>query len=100
MTPSSKSSVGIHCLLLQGEPKPEGLQVGESQEHPNLRKVGGDYLLAWENIDRLAKTVLQELLLELEVSLIITYTQYLLITLHWVRRTLLTKALVSAVGQT
>ena len=84
----------------EGEPEPKGLQVGKSQEHPDPKKVGRDYLLVQENIDRWAKAVLQELLPELEVSLIITYTQYLLITLHWVRRTLPMKALVSAIGQT
>jgi hypothetical protein len=84
----------------EGEPEPEGPQVGESREHPDSRKVGGDYLLMRENVDRWAKAILQELLPELEVSLIMTYTQYLLITSHWVRRSLPTKALVSAVGRT
>ena len=94
----------LHWDLLpapaEGEPKPKGSQVGESQEHPNPREVGGDYLLVQENVGRWAKAILQELLPELKVSLIITYTQYLLITLHWFKRTLPMKALVSAVGQT
>ena len=53
----------------EGEPEPEGPQVGESREQPDLRKVGRDYLLLWENVDRWAKAILEELLPELEVRL-------------------------------
>lgn len=50
-----------------GEPAPEGPQVGESREQPDSREVGGDYLLSREKVDRWAKAVLVEALPE-EVS--------------------------------
>ena len=54
----------------EGEPKPDAPQVGESRERPDSRKVGGDYLISWENVDRWVKTVLLDLLPE-DVSLFI-----------------------------
>jgi hypothetical protein len=45
-----------------GEPEPEGPQVGDSRELPDHRKVGGDYLLSREKVDRWAKATLQEML--------------------------------------
>ena len=44
----------------EGEPTPEGPQVGESREQPDSRIVGGDYLLTREKVDRWAKAILQE----------------------------------------
>jgi hypothetical protein len=55
----------------EGEPAPEGTQVGESRERPDSRKVGGDYIISREKVDRWAKTILLELLPE-DVSLFIT----------------------------
>ena len=46
----------------EGEPKPEGPQVGESKELADLRKVGGDYLLSRERVDMWVKMVLEEVL--------------------------------------
>ena len=54
----------------EGEPKPDAPQVGESRERPDSRKVGGDYLISRENVDRWAKTVLLDLLPK-DVSLFI-----------------------------
>ena len=54
----------------EGEPKPDAPQVGESRERPDSRKVGGDYLISQENIDRWVKTVLLDLLPK-DVSLFI-----------------------------
>ena len=54
----------------EGEPEPDAPQVGESREQPDSRKVGGDYLISQENVDRWAKTVLLDLLPE-DVSLFI-----------------------------
>ena len=48
----------------EGEATPEGPEVGESRERPDSRKVGGDYLISRENVDRWAKTVLLNLLPE------------------------------------
>jgi hypothetical protein len=53
----------------EGEPTPEGPQVGESREQPDSRKVGGDYLLLREKVDRWAKAIVEELLPE-DVSLL------------------------------
>jgi hypothetical protein len=53
----------------EGESTPDGPQVGNSRELPDSRKVGGDYLLSREKVDRWAKAVLQEVLPEPEVSL-------------------------------
>lgn len=47
---------------MEGEPVPEGPQVGDSREVPNSRKVGGDYLLSREKVDMWAKATLKELL--------------------------------------
>ena len=55
----------------EGEPEPEGPQVGESRERPDSRKVGGDYLISREIVDRWAKTVLLDLLPE-DVGLFFT----------------------------
>lgn len=55
----------------EGEATPEGPEVGESRERPDSRKVGGDYLISRENVDRWAKTVLLNLLPE-DVGLFIT----------------------------
>jgi hypothetical protein len=46
----------------EGEPEPEGPQVGDSRELPDLRTVGGDYLLSREKVDRWARAILQEML--------------------------------------
>ena len=54
----------------EGEPEPDAPQVGESRERPDSRKVGGDYLISRENVDRWAKTVLLDLLPK-DVSLFI-----------------------------
>ncbi|KAF8226332.1 hypothetical protein L208DRAFT_1302519, partial [Tricholoma matsutake] len=43
---------------VEGEPEPEGPQVGISKELPDSRKVGGDYLLSREKVDRWAKDLL------------------------------------------
>lgn len=45
-----------------GEPDPEGPQVGVSRELPDHRTVGGDYLLSREKVDRWAKEVVQDIL--------------------------------------
>ena len=64
----------------EGEPPPEGPQVGESREQPDSRNAGGDYLLSREKVDRWAKTVLEELLPE-EVSLFFHYLLYVITSL-------------------
>lgn len=46
----------------EGEPEPEGPQVGDSRELPDSRKVSGDYLISREKVDRWAKANLEELL--------------------------------------
>jgi hypothetical protein len=46
----------------EGEPEPEGPQVGDSRELTDLRTVGGDYLLSREKVDRWARAILQEML--------------------------------------
>jgi hypothetical protein len=46
----------------EGEPEPEDPQVGESREHPDSRKVGGDYLILRVKVDRWAKAILEEML--------------------------------------
>jgi hypothetical protein len=46
----------------EGEPEPEGPQVGESRELPDQRRVAGDYLLSREKVDRWAKDIIQEIL--------------------------------------
>jgi hypothetical protein len=46
----------------EGEPDPEGPQVGDSRELPDQRTVAGDYLLSREKVDRWAKDILQEML--------------------------------------
>jgi hypothetical protein len=40
----------------------EDPQVGESREHPDSRKVGGDYLISRAKVDRWARAVLGEML--------------------------------------
>ena len=47
---------------VEGEPEPEGPQVGEFKELGDLRKVGGDYLLSRERVDKWVKAVLEEVL--------------------------------------
>lgn len=47
---------------VEGEAVPEGPQVGDSRELPDSRKVGGEYLLSREKVDKWAKTALEELL--------------------------------------
>ena len=46
----------------EGEPEPEEPQVGESRKHPDLRSVGGDYLISREKVDRWVKAALEEIL--------------------------------------
>jgi hypothetical protein len=46
----------------EGEPEPEGPQVGVSRELPDHRTVAGDYLLSREKVDRWAKDILKEVL--------------------------------------
>jgi hypothetical protein len=45
---------------VEGEPEPEGPQVGDSRELPDSRKVGGEYLLSREKVDKWAKAALEE----------------------------------------
>jgi hypothetical protein len=60
----------LKCILQQdppatsgeGEPEPKEPQVGESHEHPDLRSVGGDYLISREKVKQWAKAVLKEIL--------------------------------------
>jgi hypothetical protein len=47
---------------VEGEPDPEGPQLGESREWPDSRKVGGDYLLSREQVDKWVKTIIEEVL--------------------------------------
>ena len=47
---------------MEREPDPEGPQLGESREQPDSRKVGGDYLLSREQVDKRAKTIIEEVL--------------------------------------
>jgi hypothetical protein len=49
----------------EGGAEPDGPQVGESRELPDSRKVGGDYFISREHVDRWAKDVLKEALPEL-----------------------------------
>ncbi|KAF8518165.1 hypothetical protein BU17DRAFT_91300 [Hysterangium stoloniferum] len=46
----------------EGGPEPEGPQVGDSRELPDSRKVGGDYIVSREWVDRWAKATLEEML--------------------------------------
>ncbi|KAF8518833.1 hypothetical protein BU17DRAFT_48296 [Hysterangium stoloniferum] len=46
----------------EGGPEPEGPQVGDSRELPDSRKVGGDYIVSRERVDRWAKATLEEML--------------------------------------
>jgi hypothetical protein len=48
----------------EGEPMPEGPQVGDSRELLDSRKVGEEYLISREKVDKWAKTALEELLSE------------------------------------
>lgn len=50
------------ATLAEGEPDPEGPQVGDSRELPDHRTVVGDYLLSREKVDQWAKEILQEIL--------------------------------------
>ena len=43
-------------------PESEGLAVGASRELPDSRKVGGDYLISRERVNRWAKATLEEML--------------------------------------
>jgi hypothetical protein len=52
--------------LVEGEPEPEGPEVGDSRKLPDHRKVGGDYLLSREKVNRWVRAVLQEILPTLE----------------------------------
>jgi hypothetical protein len=47
---------------VDGEPELEGPQVGDSRELPDQRKVGGDYLLSRENVDRWTRAILEDIL--------------------------------------
>ena len=47
---------------VEGEPVPEGPQVGVSRELPDSRKVGREYFLSREEVDKWAKAALEELL--------------------------------------
>ena len=62
----------------EGQPEPEGPQVGDSRELPDSRKAGGDYLLSREQVDRWAKAVLVGMLPVPEVSFSIISDQCLL----------------------
>ncbi|KAF8229074.1 hypothetical protein L208DRAFT_1288400 [Tricholoma matsutake] len=46
----------------EGEPEPEGPQVGDSRELPDSRRASGDYLLSREQVDQWAKAMLMEML--------------------------------------
>jgi hypothetical protein len=79
----------------EGEPEPEGPQVGDSRERPDSRKVGGDYLLSREQVDRWAKAILEEVL---PVSR--SFTRSNIKQFNWIRKMMTTKPHVPAGGQT